>query len=316
MRKINVRAVRAFREAILLRHHVCRFLSKQLRLQQVAHPQPASRHFVFVGRADPAGSRANLVRPARAFRGFVQLPVIRENQMSAVADVQASLHVDPGFGKGRNFCHQRRRIHNRACSDHGMLFRAKYSAGDKLKHVAVFPDDDRVPRVVAARNTRDVIKRSCKVVNHLALAFIAPLRSDHDHRFHAILLLDHTSAAQRSLRLYCFGKDQETAGSYRKLASPSTQASAVQTHSDLGRVRSFSYRQPNDQANQRRKTAIKQHCGHWGEPKSSCQGREVEIQDQVRRDARLVCEDPRQCSASPTGTRSREEGAGATSRDP
>ena len=38
MRKVDVRAVGAFRQPVLLRDHVGRFPSKQLRLQQIAHP--------------------------------------------------------------------------------------------------------------------------------------------------------------------------------------------------------------------------------------------------------------------------------------
>src|SRR5713226_8655385 len=38
-------------------------------------------------------------------------------------------------------------------------------------------------------------------------------------------LLNHTSAPQSSLRLYFFGKHQETSDTYRKLAPFSTQAS-------------------------------------------------------------------------------------------
>ena len=189
MRKVDVRAVGALRQPVLLRDHVRGFLSKQLRLQQVAHAQPAPRHFVFVGRADSAGGGANLVRAARAFRGFVQLPVIRKNQVCAIADVQAPLYVYPGLGEGRHLRYQCCRIHDRAGSDHRLLLRPKYAARNQLQHVTVFPDDDRVPRVVAARNACNVVKRSRKIVHHLAFAFIAPLRAHHDDRFHAGFLL-------------------------------------------------------------------------------------------------------------------------------
>ena len=157
--------------------------------------------------------------------------------MRAIANMQASLHVYPGLGECRNFRHQRRRIHHRARSDHRLPLRPKNTARNQLQHIAVLADDDRVPRVVAARDTRDVVKRSCKVVDHLAFAFVAPLRAHHHHRFHAILLLDHTSAVQLSLRLYCFGKHQETAGFI--VSSPRPQRKQTR-NSDLGRVRSFS----------------------------------------------------------------------------
>jgi len=84
--------------AVLFRHHVRRFLSKQLRLQQVAHAQPR-RHFVFVGRANSTGGRANLFAP-RAPSRLCPAPVIRKNQVRAIADVQAPLHVNPPWPCG------------------------------------------------------------------------------------------------------------------------------------------------------------------------------------------------------------------------
>src|SRR5580704_10841140 len=93
-------------------------------------------------------------------------------------------------------------------------------------------------RIVPARNSRNKIKRPRKVVHHLALTFIAPLRAHHDDRFHSVNLLSrtgtpacslfllpgHTSSSQRSLHLYCGGILRERTGSNRKLAPPSTQA--------------------------------------------------------------------------------------------
>ena len=158
MRKIDVRAVRASRQPVLFRNDVRGFLSKQLRVQQIAHAQPAARHLVFVRRADAARCRANFVCAARAFRCFVQLPVIRKNQVRAIADVQAPLHVDASLGECRNFRHQRCRIHHRSRSDHRVLFRPKYAARNQLQHISLFANDHRVPRVVAARDARDVVK--------------------------------------------------------------------------------------------------------------------------------------------------------------
>src|SRR6266404_3744746 len=227
MRKIDIRAVRAFCQPVFLRHHMRGLLSKHLRLQQIAHPQPAPRHLVFVRRSDSSRGRANFVRAPRTFRGFVQLPVIRKNQVRAVADVQPPLHLNARFRKRLDFRHQRRRIHHHACPDHRLLLRPQNPARNQLQHITVLPNDDRVPRVVPARHARDVIERSRKVVHHLAFALVAPLRPHHHHRFHSDSLLNHTSALQSLLRFYYFGKRQETAGTNRKLAPPPTQASSL-----------------------------------------------------------------------------------------
>src|SRR6266700_871503 len=151
--------------------------------------------------------------------------MIGKNQVRAIADVQPPVHVNPGLAERGNFRHQRSRVHHRTRSDHHVLVWPKNPARNQLQHIAVFPDNDRVARIVAPSDACDVVKRSRKVVHHLDLAFIAPLCAHHNERFHPGPFLDHTSAAKRSLHHYCFGKHRWTAGSYRKLAPPSTQAS-------------------------------------------------------------------------------------------
>jgi len=55
--------------------------------------------------------------------------VIRKNQVRAIADVQPPFTVNTGLRKRRNFRHQRRRIHHRARSNHGLLLRPKIPHG-------------------------------------------------------------------------------------------------------------------------------------------------------------------------------------------
>src|SRR6266705_1633650 len=158
----------------------------------------APRHLVFIRGSDSARSRANFVRAAGSFRGFVQFAVIRENQMGAIADVQTPLHVNSRFRKRLDLRYQRSRIHDHARTAHGVAFRPQNPARDELQHKAVFSDDDGVPGVVAAGNARDVIKRTRKVVHHLAFALIAPLCTHHHDRFHSSFFSSHVPAHQGS----------------------------------------------------------------------------------------------------------------------
>ena len=82
-----------------------------------------------------------------------------------------------------------RGIDDHAGADDRVLLRAQNAAGNELEHVAILADDDGVAGVVAAGNTRDVVERAGEIVDDLALAFVAPLRADHDDRFHAEHLL-------------------------------------------------------------------------------------------------------------------------------
>ena len=106
--------------------------------------------------------------------------------MRAIADVQTSGNIDPGFSKRLDFSYQRRRINHHAHSDHRLLLGTKNAAGDQLQNVFLFSDDDCVPGIVAAGHAHDVVERTGKVVHDLAFAFITPLRADHHHRFHRL----------------------------------------------------------------------------------------------------------------------------------
>src|SRR5262249_24458398 len=80
---------------------------------------------------------------------------------------------------------ERRWVDDNACTNNGMLFWPQNTTWNQLKNVLFFADDDGAPGVVAACNSRNVIKRSGEIVYDLAFAFISPLRAHHDHRFHA-----------------------------------------------------------------------------------------------------------------------------------
>src|SRR5690242_2665632 len=179
MRKIYVRAIRALGQAVFLRDDVGGFFSKKFRLQQIAHPQAAPSHLVFVSGTDSTRSRADFVGAARYFRGSVQFAVIGKNQVGAVADVEPSADIYAGFRKRFNLRHQRPRIHHHTRADHRVLLWPQNSARDELQHETVFPDDDGVPRVVASSDARDEVKRAGEIVDDFALAFITPLRADH-----------------------------------------------------------------------------------------------------------------------------------------
>ncbi len=182
--KINVRAVGAFRQAVFFSHHPRRLLTKQRRLQQIAHTQTAPRHLVFVRRTNSARSSSNLVRATRAFRGSVQFSVIRKNQMGTITDVQPPVHVYSGLGQRLNLIHQRARINYHAHADHRLLLRTKYPARNQLKDVLLFADNYGVPGIVSTGHAHNVVKRPGKIIHYLALALVTPLRSDHYQRFH------------------------------------------------------------------------------------------------------------------------------------
>src|SRR5919108_1158095 len=191
MRKIDVRAVRTFGQAVFLRHDVSSFFAKQLRLGQIAQAKPGARHFFFVTRPDSARSRANLFGPPGNFRRFVQFAVIGKNQVCAVADVQPPVYIYARFRKCFNLRHQRAGIHYHAGANDCVLLWPQNTAWNELQNETVFSDDNRVPGVVAPSNARDVVERAGEIVDDFALAFITPLRAHHDDGLHSIPFSSH-----------------------------------------------------------------------------------------------------------------------------
>jgi hypothetical protein len=106
--------------------------------------------------------------------------MVRKNQVRAVAEVQAAVDVDAGFGERFDFGNEGRGIDYDTGADDGVLFRAQDSAGNELQHEAIFADDDGVTGIVPAGDASDVIESAGEIVDDFAFAFVTPLRADYD----------------------------------------------------------------------------------------------------------------------------------------
>jgi len=111
--------------------------------------------------------------------------MVRENQMRAIANVQAAFDLNVGLGKCLDFGHQRGGIDDHAGTDHRVLLRAQNAARDELQDVAVLANDYRVPGIVPAGTTRNVIEGPGEIIDDFAFAFVTPLSADHYDRFHS-----------------------------------------------------------------------------------------------------------------------------------
>src|SRR5207249_4569006 len=92
MRKINVCAVSAFRQTVLLRHHVRCLPSKQLGLHHVAHPHPTPRPRVYVGTTPSAGHSTNLAI-SDADEHYIALLWVVSRDVRARAITNFTLHT-------------------------------------------------------------------------------------------------------------------------------------------------------------------------------------------------------------------------------
>src|SRR5580692_10247508 len=118
--------------------------------------------------------------------------MIRENQVGAIADMQAALYLDASLGERFDFSHERARIDNHAGADHRVSLRPQNPARNELQDILVLADDHGVTGVVPSGYACDVVERAGEVVDDLAFAFVTPLRAYDHHRFHSDALLDRT----------------------------------------------------------------------------------------------------------------------------
>src|SRR5882762_2257726 len=190
VREIHVCAIGSLRDTVFFSDNAGGLFAEEIRVEQIHHAQSAARHFVFVGGANAARSGADFIFTAGGFGGFVQFAVIGEDQMGAIADVQAAGDAEMGLFEHFNFGNQGGRIDDDAGTDDDMLLGSQVRAAEELKNVAVLADDNRVAGVMAPGDASDVIERAGEIINDFALAFIAPLRTNHHDRFHSEILLD------------------------------------------------------------------------------------------------------------------------------
>ena len=170
-------------DRVLFGEHALELGAEAIGLKQIANANSTASHFIFVGRADATRRGPDFRFAARGFRGLVHLAMIRKDQVRAIAQEKAAAQFDAGFLEVFEFGDERGRIDDSAWSDHGFLLRPQDAARNQLQHVAVAVEDDRMARVVAAGVARGVIKRRGKIVDDLALPFVAPLGSDNGNRF-------------------------------------------------------------------------------------------------------------------------------------
>src|SRR5712692_6600233 len=105
--------------------------------------------------------------------------MIRKNQMRAVAEVQAALHVHASFRKRLDLRDEGRGIDHHAGANDRLLLGAQNPAGDELQHEAILADDDGVAGIVSTGDARDEVESASEIVDDLAFAFVTPLRADH-----------------------------------------------------------------------------------------------------------------------------------------
>ena len=146
---------------------------------EVAHAQAAPGILVFVRRPDAAGRGANLAFAPARLRQHVELAVIRQDQVRAVAHEQPAGGVDPERRQVVHFGEQRLRIDDNAVADDARHAGMQDAGRDEVQHEFLAANIDRVARVVPPLVSRDERKARREQIDDLPLALVPPLRTEH-----------------------------------------------------------------------------------------------------------------------------------------
>ncbi len=90
----------------------------------------------------------------------------------------------PAFLQDFHFIQQRRRIDHHAVPDHSLDSRPQYAARNQLQNEFLLADEHRMAGIVTALIARHDGEFLGEKVNHLPLAFVAPLRAQYNDVAH------------------------------------------------------------------------------------------------------------------------------------
>ncbi len=172
---------------VILQHEVVivenlgQLFGEALGPQQILHAQAAPRHLVFVGRADAAPGGADLLRALGHFARLIERLVIGQDQRAGFGNLQARLGIDAGGLQFVEFLDQRLGRQHHAVADVADDTIAQDAGGHQVQYRLLAADHQRVAGIVAALEAHHALRMVGEPVDDLALAFVAPLRADHDY---------------------------------------------------------------------------------------------------------------------------------------
>ena len=142
---------------------------------------------VFVGGADAAAGRAQRLARIRAFAGDIELAMERQDERGVLGDQEVLRRdLDAGGADALHLVDERPWIEDDAVADDRELARTHHARRKQAQLVGDAIDDERMAGVMAALEANDDIRPLRQPVDDLALAFVAPLRSDDDHIRHFV----------------------------------------------------------------------------------------------------------------------------------
>ena len=152
-------------------------------LEDVAHAQARAAHLVGVRGADALARGAHLVLALLCLVGSVEHAVRGHDEMSLLRDVQALAQRVSALLQRLRLVHEQVRGQHHAVADDVHLVALEDARRDAPQHILLALELQRVASIGATLKTRHHIIARGKHVDHLTLAFVAPLKPQQDVHF-------------------------------------------------------------------------------------------------------------------------------------
>ena len=173
---------------------VVELLTEELGMPQIADAQTSARDLVRVGRSDSAARRPDPSRAELLLLGLLLEPMVRKDELRAVADEEVLADRYAEIPQHRHFAHEGVGVNDATVADdRGHAF-VKNAGRNDVKDELLVADDDGVARVVASAVADHHVDTPSEEVNVLPFPLVAPLGAD-DHQARHIVSLSRERKA-------------------------------------------------------------------------------------------------------------------------
>ena len=170
-------------QVVLLVERASDFLSQDVFVEQVLHPDAHPVDLVGVGRADPTAGGADLALTQEAFGDFVQCAVVLGNDVRVRRHLELG-DVHPAARERIELFKQHFNVDHNAIADNGRDAGGEDARWQQVQGILLVAHHHGVPGVIAAVELHHIVDSAAEQVGGLAFAFVAPLGANQHDRGH------------------------------------------------------------------------------------------------------------------------------------
>jgi arylformamidase len=206
-RAVDAAQPKARPQRIMMRAEPVHLSVNIIKMRQIADPDRATADLILIGRADPAPRGADL-ELARILAKAIEIAVKGQDERAGFGDVQI-LRVDINALRlqfGDLIAEMPGIKHNAVADDRkGPAHDARR---EERKLIGFIANHKRMPGIMSALKAHNHVCTAGEPVDDLALAFIAPLGTNHRYVGHAVFLSQRESSRRSFLRQHKFSKSR------------------------------------------------------------------------------------------------------------